>query len=285
MSNKQATPPRDDIISSFMPISSMSLRRISLLYLVLIVACWIFVLSLVSSRNQMSVDSPTRLKWTTEDEQNSEPLAIVVGLPKSGTTSIFHYFSCNGIDTTHYCCCGSKDTQYPCQGGRLMSSQIWENVRAGRSLLNGIVGRVHAQMDGELFLQDEPNEPPYFLPQHFHLTELHHAAPDAIWILPLRSADGWKRSVSKWLDMGERIQKTYQSHYPNFQWTDDSLVQFYDLHTEHIRQACRRLQRNCLEVPVDDTAGQVLEDAFPGTRAACWGRHNGGPFFQVVEPP
>jgi hypothetical protein len=264
-----------------MATSSMSLKRISTLYLVLIVTSWLVVLSFFASRNEILADNSSLQSNIRTQNVVKEPKAIVVGLPKSGTTSVYHYFSCNGFDTTHYCCCGSNETQYPCANGRQMSNQLFDNLRAGRSLLSGIVGNVHAQLDGELF--DNPKEP-YFLPQHFHLKELHAAAPHATWILPIRSADGWKRSVLKWLDMGERLQKAYDSHAPNSHW-NDFLVEFYDLHTETVRQACKRYQRKCVEVQVDDNAGALMEQAFPGTRATCWGRHNAGPFFQVVESP
>lgn len=262
-----------------MPLSSMSLKRISTIYLVLILSSWFVVLSLFSSRHDEK--SPLIQSSLKKENVETAPTAIVVGLPKSGTTSVYHYFSCNGISTTHYCCCGSDQTQYPCSHGRQMSNQIFENLRAGRPLLSSIAGNIHAQLDGELF--DNLNEP-YFLPQHFHLNELHAAAPDATWILPIRDAAGWKRSVLKWLDMGERLKKAYQSHSPNSH-LNDFLIEFYDLHTETVRQACRRYHRKCVEIQVDETAGAVLAQAFPGTRATCWGRHNEGSFFQVLEPP
>jgi hypothetical protein len=164
-----------------------------------------------------------------------------------------------------------------------MSIQLSENVNAGLPLLHGLKnqGTVHAQLDGELF--DNEKEP-YFLPQHYYLDQLHAAAPQATWILPLRSPDGWKKSVEKWLDMGDRLQKSYQYHNPNSA-LNDFLVDFYELHTETVRKACRRYQRKCVEIQVDGNAGKVLEDAFPGTHASCWGKHNAGPFFQIVPSP
>jgi hypothetical protein len=50
------------------------------------------------------------------------PYVIGVGLPKSGTTSLYHYFQCSGYPISRYYCCRAiNQTQYPCRGGRLMS--------------------------------------------------------------------------------------------------------------------------------------------------------------------
>lgn len=169
-----------------------------------------------------------------------------------------------------------------------MSEQLYFNLKAGRPLLEGttttfrtaLKGVVHAQLDGELFHNEKE---PYFVPQHYYLDELHAAAPHAIWILPLRSSEGWKSSVEKWLDMGDRLRQSYQYHVPNSK--DWDLANFYHLHTEKVRQACEKYKRKCIEIEVNDNAGTVLEEAFPGTRSSCWGRHNAGPFFQTLSQP
>lgn len=255
----------------------MSLRTISTLYVTVIISVWILAFVFIANNGFQSSELSSR----------NEPTAIVVGLPKSGTTSVYHYFLCNGFDTTHYCCCGSAETQYPCSDGTFMSHKILENLKSAKSLFLGIKGEVHAQLDGELF---ENTEEPYFLPQHFYLEELHKAAPHAVWVLPLRSTDSWKRSVEEWLDMGDRLQSAYR-HYVKLGkgassvLEGDFLVNFYDWHTKTVREACRKYRRACVEVTVDDNAGSKLEQAFPGTKASCWGRHNVGPFIQIAESP
>lgn len=262
-----------------------SLRAISAVYIALVVI-WIMAFVLFAStsgfKTELQNHPPTGLKHQT-------PTAIVVGLPKSGTTSLYHYFQCNSFDTTHYCCCGSTDTQYPCADGSFMSHKLLENLQNARPLLFGISGEVHAQLDGELFDNDQQ---PYFLPQHFYLDELHKAAPHAVWVLPLRSAEGWKRSVQEWLDMGDRIQTTYRYfHASGTKPTSasvlegDFLVNFYNEHTKTVRAACQKYRRTCVEVTVNDSAGSTLAKAFPGTKASCWGRHNAGPFIQIVPTP
>ncbi|CAJ1964297.1 unnamed protein product [Cylindrotheca closterium] len=275
---------------------SKSLRTISTLYITLIIAIWILAFVFIASRNGFKAEivnhPPAGLREPNLNQSNiKEPTAIVVGLPKSGTTSVYHYFKCNGFETTHYCCCSSTETQYPCANGTFMSHKLLQNLHEGKSLLQGITGAVHAQLDGELF---DNNEQPYFLPQHFHLDKLHAAAPNAVWVLPLRSAESWKRSVQEWLDMGDRLQKTYQYAHSNpglgleasaSVLEGDFLVNFYDWHTKTVREACTKHQRSCVEVTVDESAGSKLEQAFPGTKASCWSRHNAGPFIQIVPSP
>lgn len=273
-----------------MALSSMLLKKASVIYLVIILFFWIVTLSFLSTSVRTISDSTnqTNLRF---DKNNDEPVAIVVGLPKSGTTSIYQYFVCNDYQTTHYCCCGSDSSEYPCKNGRQMSEQLYDNLMAGRPLLQALgsfpttttsKGVVHAQLDGELF---HNKKEPYFVPQHYYLDELHSAAPHATWILPLRSAEGWKQSVERWLDMGDRLRQSYEYHYPNLIKEEWNLVDFYQQHTDAIRRACKRYGRKCVEVPVTDTAGTVLEKAFPGTKASCWGRHNAGPFFQTIPNP
>ena len=38
---------------------------------------------------------------------------FVVGFPKSGTTSVYNFFSCAGVQSQHYCCCGDVSDHRP----------------------------------------------------------------------------------------------------------------------------------------------------------------------------
>ena len=165
------------------------------------------------------------------------PLAVVVGLPKSGTTSVYEFFKCSGFKTSHYCCCGSNDTQYPCRASaaessiqgekvlqnqqheldHVMSVQIQANLRDGRPLFTNLGDYdIHTQLDGETHYGRVPSNLrsdqsdkeciiSYFLPQHYHLDELYDAAPGATWILNLRRPEDWAKSVMGWLDMAPRL--------------------------------------------------------------------------------
>jgi len=253
------------------------------------------------------------IKPSLTSNTNRLPYAIVVGLPKSGTTSVYHFFSCSGgYSTTHYCCCGSNETEFPCTGGRLLSEQIKENLDKKRSFWYGTMGEtttggdgsgrngsqqqqllIHAQLDGE------SSTDTYFLPQYSHLKELHESAPDAIWILPLRPANRWKKSVKQWLDMGERLQVMYERDHPDGgEGATFDLERFYDDHTQRIRDFCQNHRRRrrpdttttlpllCVEVEIENPdAGNQLVRYFQNTKASCWGKHNSGPFFQAISMP
>jgi hypothetical protein len=58
----------------------------------------------------------------------------------------------------------------------------------------------YGQMDCERRL--DTSEYCMFLPQHFHLEELHEYAPNATLILNLRPAEDWVRSIMNWFGHG-----------------------------------------------------------------------------------
>jgi hypothetical protein len=170
-------------------------------------------------------------------------LALVVGLPKSGTTTVYELFHCSGFQTSHYCCCGSFQTEYPCTNpatsqifghapNQIMSVKMHSNLQEGRSILSNLGEySIHAQLDGELlFGQEEDVEGgngkggkwSYFLPQHYHLEKLHQAAPNATWILNLRPPEDWARSVLGWLDLAQRLWETDLYYRTTLQHQDDT---------------------------------------------------------------
>jgi hypothetical protein len=252
------------------------------LWILAIGSAWIY--SLVWFYSQPS--SPTKGSAVA-------PYAIGVGLPKSGTTSLYHYFQCSGYPTSHYCCCGAiNQTQYPCRGGKLMSEQLQDNLAAQKFLWADLQDAVvHAQLDGEV------GKDSYFLPQFSLLQELHQSAPDAYWILPLRSPESWKASVIQWLDLDQRLRNFYrqQKISPGGDSAllsvddddDDSfLIEFYKLHTQRVRQFCttRRPPGRCIEIEISDpNTGKELQQSFPKTKTDCWTRHNAGPMFQAFQ--
>ena len=294
----------------------LSLRRLFIAFFILLVVCWFRVLvsflqSSSSTNNSSMIRTKHKHKHNNINHNINEPLAIVVGLPKSGTTSLYHFFSCNGYYTTHYCCCGSNETQYPCTNGRQMSVQLEENRKQQHPLLEGVVlpaavgipkvPVVHAQLDGEL--PGMNNEKSYFLPQHYFLEELEEAAPHAIWVLPLRPPDKWEHSVQNWLDIEDRLKHEYQKRSPQSSSLSSSsssslllldedhfLQNFYKLHTQKIQEYCQKKRKkgSCIVVQIENdeqVVGAQLASLFPGTRSSCWGRHNAGPFFQAIMPP
>lgn len=173
-------------------------------------------------------------------------------------------------------------TEYPCSQGRLISEQIRENL-IGLDFWHGTGNAtVHTQLDGETKTGS------YFLPQHHHLMEIHQSAPRALWILPLRPAAAWKRSVEGWLDMAQRFRVMYDEHQdPSTKASDFDLEAFYHQHTAKVRQFCKEYRDLdlCIEIDImDPQVGTVLSNQIPHSLASCWGKHNSGPFFQAFSP-
>jgi len=162
------------------------------------------------------------------------PPIIVVGLPKAGTSSIFEFFSCHGVYAQHWYCCGPQRSAElpglnagPRFGPSYMSHCLLENLQEqarqnknnnpqfdskwNHSILDGCGDYdVYTEMNGPYLpptlppdiKQEQQQDDPFhsskgiFLPQHYHLEELHAAVPTATWILNVRSVDDWIRSVA-----------------------------------------------------------------------------------------
>lgn len=68
-----------------------------------------------------------------------------------GTSSIYEFFKCNGIKSSHYCCCGSNRTHTHCGDGRSFAVCMRQNIKQNRRILEGCGDYdVYAQMDGEI---------------------------------------------------------------------------------------------------------------------------------------
>jgi len=163
-----------------------------------------------------------------------EPV-IVVGYPKSGTTSVWNYFNCSNVVAQHFCSGNSLATHPPCGPGRqnmatcLLTNmaRIRRNRTNDKNLFRGC-GRyqVYAQIDGERPVIknarktgslnedgrfDERYRLRHFLPQHFYLPELHESAPNATYLLPLRPPSDWAKSVQSWFRMKIYLYTEYKS--------------------------------------------------------------------------
>eukprot|EP00588_Corethron_pennatum_P035569 CAMPEP_0194343674 /NCGR_PEP_ID=MMETSP0171-20130528/98096_1 /TAXON_ID=218684 /ORGANISM="Corethron pennatum, Strain L29A3" /LENGTH=231 /DNA_ID=CAMNT_0039109999 /DNA_START=68 /DNA_END=759 /DNA_ORIENTATION=+ len=111
---------------------------------------------------------------------------LVVGFPKSGTTSVWSYFHCGGIPSSHETCGQRHD------GSRwvrvLCGTCISHNVARGAPPLTGC-GNYAVWAEMNVSVKD--GDPPHvYLPQVTELDALHAAYPRATLVLNLRDADG-----------------------------------------------------------------------------------------------
>jgi predicted SnoaL-like aldol condensation-catalyzing enzyme len=242
-------------------------------------------------------------------ESRLKPLKLpspvfVVGFPKSGTTSIWQFFNCSGIVSQHFCCCGDESDHPPCETNT-MAKCILRNMAKERPMLEDCGDyQVYAQLDGErpihadglgmkgvllnngsLHIQPKALRGNsllmrHFLPQHFHLDEIHQHAPSATYVLPLRDPIVWANSAFKWFAMRGRFVNEYIAHNSSIERPGkaravDFLARIYQDHTEFVRDFVQKHPTHAL-VEVNITAsdaGKVMATAF-GLNEECWGHHN-----------
>lgn len=236
---------------------------------------------------------------------------INVGWPKSGSTSLYHFFQCNHLHAQHFCCCGETKDHPPC---RDMATCILRNLGLNASLLEGCGDYdVYMQLDGErptrtfgkargVLLEnaryhiiahgDRSDLQMHLLPQIFFLEELHEASPNATYILPLRPPEEWANSVFHWFNARGRIVNEFRHFNQSLQRPGKALAkQFlarvYQEHNDRIRLFVKKYSSHKLvEVNITEpNAGEQLSATF-GLNASCWGHHNklgtrAKPFLQI----
>ena len=138
----------------------------------------------------------------------SSPI-LVVGLPKAGTSTLFSYFDCLGFYSQHWYCCGPQRYAQQENMPSYMADCMVSNLQDHLPILDGCGDydvytelngpRRRAQADQDMVGADGSMgyRPRIFLPQHYHLKELHDYAPNATWILNLRPVPDWIRSVQQ----------------------------------------------------------------------------------------
>jgi len=217
---------------------------------------------------------------------------ILLGLPKSGTTSIYKFFQCAGISSSHYCCspgaidhppCSPKGTPSNERNYHLCGYCIKRNIFHGRAPFEGCGDTfdVFAQIDCEMNIwkKDEENNKmvpsnSMYMPQVTELDNLHSHYPNATFILNLRDPASWEKSVRNWFQLASIFQMTDLPEY-GYPKGKLALQEFYVNHTKRIRDFAKSHPSHALvEVNIEDEkAGENLAEAF-GLSPSCWGQSN-----------
>ncbi len=203
-------------------------------------------------------------------------MVLVVGLPKSGTSSLQRYFACGNRTATHWTC-----------GDRHCAHVIQANLAAGRAPLDGVDPRatVHTQLD----YWGPPAEACFF-PQVDALDALSRAYPRATLVLPTRPVEHWIRSVSTWttdladatggvgtLTARELLARCDIGSLPRGAGArDDELRAWYEGHSRAVRaHAAARPAHALVAIDIESgaAAAAALEAAF-GIPEACWPHAN-----------
>jgi hypothetical protein len=208
-----------------------------------------------------------------EQETRLPNPVFVVGFPKSGTTSLYEMFKCSGVLSSHYCC-GSQNDHQPCGTLGTMGVCMQRNLEKGLSILEDCGGYdFYGQMDCERRL--DTSEYSMFLPQHFHLEELHEFAPNATLILNLRPAEDWVRSIMNWFGYSTRFLNAFGVDKRNVD-KEEALKLIYNNHTRTIRNFAKKYPTHALiEVNITDTnAPSILRESLVFLRNNCWEKRN-----------
>jgi hypothetical protein len=187
---------------------------------------------------------------------------LVVGLPKTGTSTVHNFFKKSGYSSSHYKC----NESYFC--GMCFKSAI----KSGKPPLASCGGyEVYAQMDVE-------NTGQCHFPQITDLEILHEEAPNATFILSTRNMTHWATSVRNWVggvrSMAGRLAKCEEG--PKTRFPDDLIV-WHHAHLERIREFVRTHPSHTLvEIDIEDPrTGEIMAQRF-GSDARFWGHVNDG---------
>ncbi|EGB05407.1 hypothetical protein AURANDRAFT_66362 [Aureococcus anophagefferens] len=217
--------------------------------------------------------SPAAAKrWRAPEREPGLPLALVVGLPKMGTTSLRNYFHCSGYRASHMAC--SNGPHCGALGVRRGPDALGDQTRLFRKLCG----------DFDAFTQlDSVTTTGCVAPQVSHLAALVKALPSACFVLNTRPLDAWLASV--------RAHVTAH-RYANWSMYD-RMVANCPVHprngaglaawaARHVERATALVERARCGVVVDiegdvRAVGARLAAKLNGTHARCWGQANARP--------
>jgi len=103
-----------------------------------------------------------------------------VGFPKVGSTTLFHYFKCIGLSSSHQ------------QNGYKM----WEKAMNNQTIL---------YQKHDAYMQMDWNGGKGFYPQITMLDEIHEENPNATFMMNFRPIKDWIRSIKNWGDLKRRM--------------------------------------------------------------------------------
>jgi hypothetical protein len=207
--------------------------------------------------------SMVQVPVTVATREPSRPLPtpiLVMGMPKTGTSTIHAFFERAGYRSSHYKCQGMY-----C--GLCIQAAIKKKEPPLKACGDY---EVYAQMDIENLGQCH-------LPQVVDLDILYQEAPNATWILPTRNMTRWARSTQNWIgasmrSLAKRLAKCKEG--PETPFPKD-LIAWHQAHLERIRNYCSaHPSLTLVEIDIEDpTTGTVMAQHFRSD-ASYWGHEN-----------
>jgi len=209
-----------------------------------------------------------------DSEHVSLPLPtpiVVVGLPKTGTSTVHAFFRKSGYNSSHWRC-------HELKCGLCMKAAVERGNPPLKACGQGSI-QVFAQMDFEQIGQCA-------IPQISYLPELYADSPKATWILTKRNLTRWAKSLRHWVGAGEipmsrrlakcsgRKRKNATNVGPASTKPQD-LIQWHLLHWQRVRDFCERhTSLKLLEIDIEDPdTADIMAYWFQSNRNH-WGHEN-----------
>ena len=185
---------------------------------------------------------------------------IVMSLPKSGTTSLYKYFNCGGVYSTHTY--GKSEAGHGIRLGKCFH----KNYMAQQPLFQNCVPYARMYSDIGYINMKEGG---CFYPSLQAVDEIIRDYPNATIIVSYRS--GWHDSILHFQGLRDRWRRRCPHIFPN-STNPEVWEEFYVAHRTRIRQAVEASSSSIryLEFDLKDPlAGQKLEN-FTGISWECW---------------
>lgn len=271
----------------------------------LIITLLVSLLCLFTLTRPRRVLSTITTTTTTVDETTT--MILEVGLPRSGSSAIHDYFTCQQQRSSLHYCCDHTKKQFPCPQQKTIGQTIHTNALTGKPLFEGCGDESSSRVFTGIAV--ETSEPfGYFLPQHFALPLLYQQQQPpqdnkAVWILPLRrDVETWATSVLHWHSETQRFLASFglqpktrvapandqeaaritkglqaaveRAYHPQTHARKRQQLQtIYETHTRKVREFSQKHSIRLIEINVDDprAAERILKTEFPSiARPNCW---------------
>ena len=246
--------------------------------------------TLIDEDNDKDEDDPgLRSQNTTatsiDDDNEDEDIVVqeapilVVGLPKSGTSSLKVYLECGGYRTSHNRCPGAT----PVDGSDSCGVKIKDNIASGRPAMQD-TGDYDAYTQIDVWeplqhnMRSKYKDLWCWIPQIEALDELHKSNPYATWILNTRNASHWVSSLDHYASGRVRwlISKCNITGLPPAQHSNEELEAFYEQHSANIRTfVAQHPMHSLVEFDVESRDAPLrLGEHFVHVNTSCWGQNN-----------
>jgi hypothetical protein len=159
---------------------------------------------------------------------------------------------------------------------------IQRNVERGRPPFEGC-GTYEIYTDTG-FANIDATGPSCYYPSVDALDAIYDSYPNATFVMVVRNTSSWFNSMESWGE-GSLLKRWAGCNTTGFGWTmeREKIEQFYDWHTENIRQFARNHPSiNYIEVELESPeTGRILEEKI-GIPSKCWAKCT--PYSKFCEP-